>query len=255
MASWRPGDVARFRRASSFGAALVFAALILASACRQRPPVGGSCRVPDQVACVASNRAAMCDSGIWVELQCRGPRGCTRRGDTDECDNTLATERDACPRSPPVDYACTADRKRALVCKDGHFALWRECRGPAQCEILDSHNVRCDTTLGEPGDPCEKQGTFCCSVDRKAMLECDGKTLAPATSCRGPDACHIARDARKVDCDDSVALEGDPCDQPKRLACSLDGKAELVCAASKYKKKRECRRADCKLDGNELFCD
>jgi hypothetical protein len=93
-------------------------------------------------------------------------------------------------------------------------------------------------------------------VDGKAMLLCDGNTLDMVSTCRGPDGCRVARDAHKVDCDDSRAVEGDPCDQPKRIACSLDGRLELECAASsKYAKKRECRRGDCKLDGNELFCD
>ncbi len=87
------------------------------------------------------------------------------------------------------------------------------------------------------------------------MLVCDGTTLVPASSCRGADGCHIERGARTVACDDSVALEGDPCDQPKRIACSIDRKSELVCSASRYARKRDCRRTDCKLDGNELFCD
>ena len=87
------------------------------------------------------------------------------------------------------------------------------------------------------------------------MLLCDGSTLALASSCRGPDGCTVRRDARKVDCDDSVAIEGDPCDQPKRIACATDHKSELVCAEGRYSKKRECRRSDCRLEGNELFCD
>jgi hypothetical protein len=259
MASWRLGELRRFPAASRIRASLVLvllgAAAVLTSACHHAPAPGSSCRVPEQLACVAPDRAVVCDSGSWVELTCRGPRGCVRHGDVDDCDDTVAAEADTCPRNPPTDYACTADRKRALVCKNGRFSLWRECRGPAHCEILDGHNVHCDTTFGEPGDACEKQGTYCCSADGKAMLLCDGNTMAVASSCRGPEGCRVARDAHKVDCDDSLAIEGDPCDQPKRIACSLDGKAELVCGKHTYEKKRECRRGDCKLDGNELFCD
>jgi hypothetical protein len=87
------------------------------------------------------------------------------------------------------------------------------------------------------------------------MLTCDGNVLALASSCRGPGGCRVDRDARKVDCDDSTALDGDPCDQAKRIACSVDRKSELVCADGKYDKKRDCRRTDCRLEGNELFCD
>jgi hypothetical protein len=87
------------------------------------------------------------------------------------------------------------------------------------------------------------------------MLQCDGATLAPVSSCRGPAGCHVERDTRKVDCDDALVLEGDPCDQPKRIACAVDGKSELTCQAGHYVKKRDCRRTDCHLDGTQLFCD
>ena len=42
----------------------------------------------------------------WTAVPCKGARGCGRAGDDDECDDTLAVEGDACPRSPPLDYAC-----------------------------------------------------------------------------------------------------------------------------------------------------
>ncbi|HEY8038849.1 MAG TPA: hypothetical protein VIF15_03615 [Polyangiaceae bacterium] len=230
--------------------------LVTVAACRSRPAAGGSCRVPDQLVCSAGDRALVCEAaGTWQEVPCKGARGCAHRDTADECDDTLAADGDACPHNPPLDYACTADRVRALVCKDGRFALWRQCRGPDGCQVVDGRNVHCDTTLGDPGDPCAQQGTYACAVDGKAMLLCDGSTLAPASSCRGPQGCHIQRETRKVDCDDAVAQEGDPCDQPKRIACAVDHKAELVCQEGKYAKKRDCRRSDCKLEGNELFCD
>jgi hypothetical protein len=225
------------------------------SACQNRPLAGRQCHLPDQLVCAAGDRALVCDSGVWVEVPCRGQHGCARRGDADECDDTIAADRDPCPRNPPLDYACTADHAKALVCKSARFDLWRNCRGPEKCEIVAGRNLHCDTTLGEPGDPCAQQGTYACSVDQKTMLACDGSTLLPASSCRGPDGCRVQRDARKVDCDDSVVLEGDPCDQPKRIACSVDRRSELICATSSYAKKRDCRRSDCRLEGNELFCD
>ncbi len=224
-------------------------------ACRTRPSVGASCRVADQLVCSQQASALVCTTGAWVEVPCKGQRGCTHHGDSDDCDDTVAVAGDRCPRNPPLDYACTADRTKALVCKDGSFALWRDCRGPEGCQVSDGRNIRCDTSLGEVGDPCAQHGTYACSVDRKTMLICDGTSLAAASSCRGPEGCHTQRDTRKVDCDDSVAEEGDACDQPKRIACSVDRKAELVCTSGKYAKKRECHHNDCRLDGNELFCD
>jgi hypothetical protein len=236
-------------------AALSLVALATTAGCHHRPIAGGQCRIPDQLACAGGDRAMVCDSSVWAEVPCRGPHGCARRGESDECDDTVATDGDPCPRNPPLDYACTADRAGALVCRSGRFTLWRNCRGPDECEIVDGRNLHCDTTLGEPGDPCEKAGTYSCAVDRKAMLECDGSALARVSSCRGPDGCRVQRDARKVDCDDSLALEGDSCDQAKRIACAIDRKSELVCEAGKYERKRDCRRSECRLEGNELFCD
>jgi hypothetical protein len=230
-------------------------ALSVAIGCGHRPAPGGTCRVPDQVACDGTDHAFFCESNAWVMVPCHGQGGCARQGTIDECDDTVATEGERCPHTPPVDYACTADRAKALVCKDGRFALWRACRGPEGCQVVGGRNVRCDTTLGEPDDPCAAQGTYSCSADRKGMLLCDGSKLAAVSSCRGPAGCRVERELHKVDCDDSVALEGDPCDKPSRIACSMDSKSELVCAQGRYAKKRACRRSDCRFEGSELFCD
>ncbi len=244
------------------------AVFALLSACRTHPTAGDKCRVPGQLVCEGRDRAVVCDSTTWADVPCRGPRGCGRpsnSGNTasaDECDDTVASENDACPRNPPLDYACTADHSKALVCKDARFALWRNCRGPSGCEIVDGRNVHCDTSAGEPGDPCEKQGTYACSVDAKTMLVCSGSALAPASSCHGPGACSIDHDTHKVDCDDTLADVGDPCDEPRRITCAPDHKAELVCvsaqdggAAGNYEKRRDCKRTDCRIGGSKLFCD
>ena len=149
---------------------------------------------------------------------------------------------------------------RALVCKDGRFDVWRLCRGPQGCRIVDGRNVHCDTSLGEIDDPCERAGTYACSVDGKTMLACNGKSLVAASSCRGPKACFFEQgepgaEPHKIECDDGVASEGDPCTQPRRITCALDHKEELVCDGHTFAKKRDCRRSDCRIEGTELFCD
>jgi hypothetical protein len=233
--------------------------------------------VADQLACASHEQALACEtegdhpssSGTtatiapprtWVAIPCKGSRGCARTGEDDACDDTIAAEGDVCPRSPPLDYACATNHADALACRDGHFDLWRHCRGPQGCRVLDGRNVHCDTSLGEPGDPCERAGTFACSVDGQTMLACDGRTLAPASSCRGPKACFFApgepgAEPHSIDCDDEVAREGDPCTQAKRITCAVDRKAELACDGHQYRTKRECKRVDCRIDGTELFCD
>jgi hypothetical protein len=243
--------------------------------CNSRPTAGEACRVAEQTICVSPDHALVCDATVsgnagtvpssqvqrvWVDVACQGARGCARAGGIDECDDTLARDGDGCPRTPPLDYACTTDHGNALVCKDGRYGLWRRCRGPQGCQIVDGRNVHCDTSLGEPGDPCELEGTYACAVDRKTMLQCDGQSLAPTSSCRGDKGCSIEQAEagaipHKIECDDRVALEGDPCAQAQRITCAVDHKEELVCDGKKFEKKRDCRRSDCRIDGTELFCD
>jgi hypothetical protein len=252
----------------------------LGAACRTRPAPGAPCRIADQLVCPAHDHALVCESApmpepapsgtaagngmpparTWADVPCKGARGCARAGDEDACDDTIAAAGDACPRSPPLDYACAASQADALVCKDGRFDLWRHCRGPQGCRVIDGRSVHCDTSLGEAGDPCERAGTFACSVDGQTMLACDGKALAAASSCRGAKACFFAAgepgaEPHDIDCDDGVALEGDPCTQAHRITCAVDRKAELACDGRQYKMKRECKRSDCRIDGTELFCD
>jgi hypothetical protein len=233
----------------------VAATAVLLVSCRAKPAAGGKCKEGEPLVCPAHERALVCVSGAWVEMPCKGLAGCSAHGDSSECDDTLAAEGDTCPRDPPVDYACTPDHAEALVCDQGRFTLWRRCRGPERCQVEGGRNVRCDTTLGEPGDPCGQPGTYSCSSDRTLMLSCDGTSFHAASSCRGPAGCSVERESRKVQCDDAVAMEGDACDQPKRIACSVDGTAELMCSSTTYQHKRDCRRTPCHLDGNELFCD
>jgi hypothetical protein len=268
------------RVATSAFAALAVLAGLMSAACRARPSPGDKCAAPDRFVCSSHDQALMCESATdrsetpasppstpapvldrhWSPVACRGARGCGHVGEDDECDDTLAAPGDPCPRSPPVDYACATDLSSALVCKDGHFGLWRRCRGPERCRVVDGRDIHCDTSLGEAGDPCERSGTFACSTDGKTMLQCDGKALVAASSCRGPKGCSFdhgepGAEPHRVECDDSAADEGDPCTQPRRITCASDHKAELVCDGRVFTKKRECRRSDCRIEGTELTCD
>jgi hypothetical protein len=236
-------------------------------ACKRKPASGKPCPAAGTVACADTARAFVCggeappEAGApaqpwtWSEVVCHGEGGCGRRGASDDCDDTVAADGEPCPPGFPVDYACTSDGARALACVGGKFALWRACRGPAGCHVVDGKNVECDTSLGRDGDPCGKAGAYACSDDGKTMLVCNGAKLSPASSCSGMLGCRIEHDGHRVDCDDSAAVEGEPCDQSRRITCSTDHKAELVCTDGHYAKKRDCRRTDCRLAGAELFCD
>jgi hypothetical protein len=241
--------------------------VVAVTGCPSRPKPGAACRVPNALVCASSVEADVCTSGAWRAVPCRGPAGCSPGAGAsraDRCDDTIAESGDACPDVPAIDYACTGSRADALACTNGHFDLWRHCRGERGCAIDASHHLDCDTTLGAVGDPCEKQGAYACSVERDAMLQCRGSSLATVSSCRGPEACHFDREQHLVACDDGVAREGDPCDTPGRVACAASGQYELACGSDAdggsvgpltYAKKRECRRTDCRVDGTKLFCD
>src|ERR1700722_11176202 len=136
-----------------------FVLVVGLGACRSRPAAGGGGRVLDQLACEAADRALVCEPAlagaagtggmggtggtgatadlVWSGVPCKGARGCVGAPGAapPECDDTVGNEGDPCPRSPPLDYACSADRTRALVCQDGRFALWRACRGPDGCQV------------------------------------------------------------------------------------------------------------------------
>jgi len=246
------------RRSSRIAVILGAIAIAVIAACRPGPRPGGECRIENQWVCSTHDRGLLCESGAWTEMPCRGSGGCSRHGAADACDDTVAQEGDHCPRQLPADYACSADGARALTCKGGRFELWRNCRGSQRCAVAADRHLDCDTTLGQVGDPCEKLGTYACSLDERGLLLCDGHSLVEASSCRGPSGCRFDRQTHQVACDDRMAADGDLCDQPNRISCSLDGKLELVCdpgAEHKYIKKRECRRTACRIEDNDLFCD
>lgn len=252
---WGAGGSRCVARRRAWLGVLLTSLIGVVAACRSRPTAGAICRVPDHLVCLGADRALLCDSASWREVPCRGRRGCTPGGGDDDCDDELAVAGDACPRNPAIDYACSVDHTAALECKSGRFSLWRHCRGEGGCRLVGDHRLDCDTTLSEVDDPCEKKGTYSCSIDRTSMLECDGHSFVRASTCRGPDGCRFDADTHKVDCSDALALEGDPCDEERRIACAADGKAELICQASKYVRKRECRHMGCRVEGSELFCD
>ncbi len=195
--------------------------------CHRHAALGVACNRPDALVCTAPDRALVCRAATFWEIACGGPRGC--QAETGVCDTSVGVSGDTCPVGT-ASFACTADRASALVCDSGHFKLWRACRGPLHCSASDDAGVQCDTSLGQIGDSCARANSEVCSIDGRTLLRCDGQTLKPASSCRGPDACRVHRDDATTRCDDSVAVEGIPCSTPRRVACSIDGRMELVCA-------------------------
>jgi len=189
--------------------------------------------------------ALLCKGGTYITVPCRGPRGCAPLGHSGdiECDDDLANLGDNCMSYVDEDYACSTDRSKALVCKEGKFQLWGNCRGPKACQIR-SNTVDCDRTLQEADDPCTIPNNYACSVDQKFMLICHDGRMVADNSCRGPKGCVHNEHEHRVDCDDTIALEGDPCSDQDEVCCSQDGKSRLICKNHKYVVEKPCRRRE-----------
>jgi hypothetical protein len=233
-------------RAFVLGGAIALAALVVgAEGCRMKPEAGAKCSAPGQAVCADKGNALLCKNGAFVTIPCKGPKGCSsvgRGGDID-CDDDYAAEGDNCMSYLNENYACSTDKKKALVCKDDKFQLWGNCRGPNACTIT-ANTVNCDRTVQLPDDPCTLPNNFACSPDKKLMLKCEDGRWAPDNSCRGPKECAHNEEKHRVDCDDTLALEGDPCSDEDGVACSQDAKAKLVCKSHKYVVQRQCKRKD-----------
>lgn len=154
----------------------------------------------DEYACSADKKLGLvCNpktSKFEKHRDCRGPAGCTMNGHTLSCDQSIAEKGDAC--KVPDAIACSEDKKSLVICRDGHFAVHRFCRGRHGC-FDRGDGPSCDLTLSQPGDPCGIQGQVVCSVDGKSELVCQGSTFLKSLSCK--TACTVTdRPGRNIDC-------------------------------------------------------
>ena len=228
--------------------------------CTPRPAAGEKCKYLGRYTCIHASLALYCNAGTYVPVPCRGPDGCgtphENSHESSTCDDRVALENDPCPAQvhDGDTFACAPDGATALVCRGGKFVRWRACRGPKGCSTA-ARELACDITISEPGDPCSTAGAFACSVDAKRMLQCDGQTLKTKTTCGGHDGCRLEAGGHRVECDDSIATEGDVCDTDGALACSADKSSELVCVEMRYARKRGCKRAGgCAVKGGQVLC-
>ncbi|MBX3262005.1 MAG: DUF1962 domain-containing protein [Labilithrix sp.] len=150
-----------------------------------------------------------------------------------------------CADGPPM---CGADRASVVQCQRGAWVLLQPCPGARGCSIAGG-SIQCDTNASPAGAPCEPEGGYGCTADRRNLTVCRGGRTAIASTCRGVRGCSVGN---AVDCDHSVALVGDPCDGPKEIACSQDGKALLRCANGVYQFSEPCRNACLSTSGRVL---
>jgi hypothetical protein len=237
--------MSRFGRV--FVTGLVSGALIvLGAGCKAKP--GGTCKAGKDT-CLDPKVALHCGKeSKYVEVKCGGPLGCLKLGTHMSCDTSIAEIDAPCFSESEDDFACTPNKKKAVVCKDSKFQLSLECRGPKGCSMVGK-SMSCDNTIAEKGDPCSKPGNYACSVDSKNMFICKDGKWDVWRYCRGRDACQVK--LTDVSCDVSVSDLNDPCGVPGSLACSSDSKVQLICRGGKFVHDRECKKQGCNLTNNK----
>ncbi len=211
--------------------------LALVPACGRR--AGDNCK-PGEALCPNKTAALTCQGGKLTEVACRGPLGCTKYQEHANCDDSVASEGDTCMGQSEEEYACSVDKKRALICKNGKFDRYLECRGKSGCALL-GQQVSCDTSVAAKGDPCKIQGSSACSDDQKELLICRDRRFAHYRYCRGHAGCYTKDDAPA--CDETFSLEQDECGLPGYVVCSVDGLSELICQGGRFMKSRACKTA------------
>lgn len=222
-----------------------------------KPQVGGKCSQPGAMGRSTDNFSALtCTNGSWTKLPCRGPKGAYQSGSQMYCDDSVASDGDACLPQDNADAACSVDRKSELICSASAsgaavFSTKKQCRGPKQCAIT-GNEVYCDRSLQSLGDPCEEPGIGVCSEDHKRRLLCQDGKWVPNRFCRGSRGCSTS--GREIDCDESVASPNDPCGL-SGYACSADGKNELACVGGRFIQHKACKNWCKVLNSNTLDCE
>ena len=154
-----------------------------------------ACNLPDDFVCTADKKGMLkCDKHKWTfQHGCLGERGCAVEAKKVTCDNSLANPGDVCRERE--DYACSLDKKAALVCRDDKFVQVSLCKGPKGCRVTGDKSagfkVECDDSIALAGDACEKEEHFACSQDDRAILKCKQKKFEVEEKCRAKEKCQI----------------------------------------------------------------
>jgi hypothetical protein len=120
---------------------------------------------------------------------------------------------------------------------------------------VEGERALCDTTLAVLGENCREEGKKACATDKSAVLACKSLRMASLYSCRGPRGCSLTNG--KLDCDMSVASNGDVCDlrMEGHIACSIDATSTLVCKAGAFVHDENCKaKMRCESSEREARC-
>ena len=214
-----------------------------------KPKPGGKCQA-GQAACEDSSTVLACDGEVFAEAKCRGAAGCAKNGAKVTCDQSTAQEGDACVAQDADARACSVDKRSALACVNGKFAIVEACDGPNGCTPKGAKPA-CDATLAKKGDACARAGDSACGLDQKSRLLCTAGKWMLDRYCRGPKGCMLP----SFGCDEEISDVGDPCGNPGYLACGLDHATELVCQGGQFVRSRACPGLPLERDARRLRDD
>jgi hypothetical protein len=224
-----------------------------ASGCK--PKAGASCKIETKEVCVGDKQALVCHDGKWDEMPCRGPNACTKSGQENVCDQSVAEDKDVC--NLVGDYVCSGDKKGMLECKSNHWSFVQSCLGSRGC-LMEAKKVTCDNSVANAGDTCREEDDYACSPDQKTALVCRSGKFTTASNCKGKNGCRVTGDKSagfKVECDDSIANVGDPCEKDGHYACAPDEKSIVKCAGKKFVQDDKCKTKEkCAVRGEQVGC-
>jgi len=233
--------------------ALLAVACLALSSFGCKPKAGASCKSEAKEVCVGDRLALVCHDGKWDEMACRGPGGCAKNGEI--CDQTVAEEKDVCNLAG--DYVCSADGKTMLECQKNKWTLYQSCFGERAC-TMEQKKVRCDNSLANLNEVCREEDDYACSIDRKTALVCRQGKFTLAGVCRTKNGCRVVGEKAtgfKVECDDSIANIGDPCDKEGHFACAPDEKQIVKCVGKKFVADDKCKpRERCAVKAEMVGC-
>jgi hypothetical protein len=238
-----------------FGLMIALACGISATLFGCKAKAGGSCENKSKERCVDDQTALSCGSeNRYIAVACEGPMGCAESNGQVACDDPQGNIGDPCLSDHEAQSACTPDGKMSVTCKQGKYELLAPCKGPNACFSQDRKTV-CDVTLADKGDACTTSGKFACSTDKGSWLRCsESRAWEVHRYCRGPLGCKVSAEMDPI-CDTTLAAVGDPCSMSNTLACSADGRNELICQFGRFAQSRECKDGGCKIGaGRRIEC-
>ena len=220
-----------------------------------KPKAGATCKIETKEVCVDAKQALVCHDGKWEDMTCRGPSGCAKNGNESSCDQTVAEDKDVCNLAS--DFVCSGDKKSMLECQRNRWTFSQSCLGERSCS-MEQRKVICDNSTASAGDACREEDDYACSPDKKVALVCRSQKFTVANNCKGKNGCKIVGDKAtgfKVECDDSIANIGDPCDKESHYACAPDEKQIVKCVSKKFVADDKCKRNEkCAVKGELVGC-